>query len=159
VTPFLLSRGAEKRLKVVWPIVKAPQSILKGAPTMSKVKQTNRKQRRQNQPDMSKADFMSRARMQAWMEVQDELKRSITSTCEMYSISLAMVLTDKYHQTPEQITAVLRHVEKLCDEFNDGLLSIADCRRTLIDEQGLVIGDEEIYKRLETGGDQMNGQS
>jgi hypothetical protein len=73
---------------------------------------------------------------------------------DTYRIAMAMTLYDRCDKTRTWIKKCLDHIDKLLEEFEEGRLSVADCRRTLINEIDLTIGDEEIYKPLETKGDQ-----
>lgn len=113
----------------------------------------NRKQRRHQKPKPAATVSTSTlfARETALRtEFKKTTLRIIKDTCDMYSISLAMVLSDKYNQSAEQIKTVLEAVDKLAEEFLEERLSIADCRRALIDETGIVIGEDALYVPMET---------
>jgi len=76
----------------------------------------------------------------------DERERLIVdNTCDIYRILLAMTLHDRCDKSPTWINKCLVHIDKLLGEMIEGRLSIADCRRALIDEIGLKIGADEIY--------------
>ena len=113
----------------------------------------NRKQRRNVRPmtPIEKAvAYTERKERALKAEFSKETYKIIKDTCDMYSISLAMVLNDKYNQSNEQIMHVLDYVDKLAQEFLENRLSVADCRRSLIDEVGITIGEDATYLPLET---------
>jgi len=112
------------------------------------------RQARRHQPAKVKPKINVSTMISREIDLRKDFKKEtgeiIKDTCTMYSIALAMVLADKYHQTGDQITAVLSAVEKLSIEFLEDRLSIGDCRRALIEDLDLYIGDENTYKQLET---------
>jgi hypothetical protein len=94
-------------------------------------------------------------REQALMDrFKSDTEKIIKDTCDMYSISVAMVLLDGGYLEADAMKKALTAIEKHAEELNEDRLAIGDCRRVLKEEYGIIIGDDETYARLElTSGD------
>jgi len=103
----------------------------------------------QQKPKVNVATWYAREHelLEAFKQERDHI---IDDSCEMYSIALAMTLHDRCDKTKTWVNNCLVYIEKLCVEFKEGRLSIADCRRVLIDEIDLIIGTDEKYVPMET---------
>jgi hypothetical protein len=119
---------------------------------MATNKKRNQKRHIQDKPKVNVSTMLARE-FELAKQFDVERQHVIEDSCEMYSIALAMTLHDRCDKTRTWIENCLNHIQKLCEEFTEGRLSIADCRRALINEIDLAIGDDEKYLPLETKGE------
>ena len=79
-------------------------------------------------------------------EIERIIPNIIKDAVEMYSIALANVLHDKHGMGKVRVRRILEQVDTVCDGIARGDIDIVDVREAVIEDVGIIIGDDENYK-------------
>ena len=80
-------------------------------------------------------------------EVERIIPNIIKDAVEMYSIALANVLHGKHGMGEVRVRRILEQVDTVCDGIARGDIDIVDVRDAVIEDVGIIIGDDNEYRR------------
>lgn len=108
----------------------------------------NRAQKRQQKKKKPSVGAMVNAELDT---LREDLHAStllvVRDVVDTYSIALAHVLHDKYGFGQTRVRRLLEEVNSLCDSITQEYVDIIDIRQAVIDDLGIIIGDDSDYTR------------